>query len=79
MNLIRKSPFSIWHGQAKKRELYFMRLYLLLFTGRFGLDGIDAGDRFGRERFGGLRKFNIIFHLQVHYIQHFLNMNNSRI
>lgn len=36
-----------------------MRLYLLLFTGRFGLDGIDAGDRFGRERFGGLRKFNI--------------------
>lgn len=56
-----------------------MRLYLLLFTGRFGLDGIDAGDRFGRERFGGLRKFNIIFHLQVHYIQHFLNMNNIRI
>lgn len=36
-----------------------MHIYLLLFTGRFGLDGIDAGDRFGRERFGGLRKFNI--------------------
>lgn len=36
-----------------------MYLYLLLFIGRFGLDGIDVGDRFGRERFGGLCKFNI--------------------